>query len=209
MEVFPTPTAVPESKKKKVRKTLEDTEEWKKIPGFPHYQCNIKGEVKGNTGKLLKPYGQNGYTMYGLLDENYIQKNNRAHRVVALTWIANDDPKNKTQVNHKDGNKKNNHISNLEWCTPKENMAHYWLQPNACTKRRPLRFTKDDEVLNFTSMKMAAAHFGVALSTIWSATFTGKYRGYLLEHVIESVDKKPLLQSIEAEGSAPIHCHRV
>lgn len=46
------------------------------------------------------------------------------HVVVAECWIPNDDPINKTQVNHKDGNKRNPNIDNLEWITPAKNLQH-------------------------------------------------------------------------------------
>ena len=75
---------------------------------------------KKRTGKFMKEYIHNGYStinMYNTKHKTYL-----IHRLVAETFISN--PENKTEVNHKDGNKLNNHIDNLEWCTSQENNQH-------------------------------------------------------------------------------------
>lgn len=76
------------------------------------------------TGKFLK--GQenykNGYISFNLSLPNGKKKRMYAHRLVALAFIPN--PQNKKEVNHLDGNKKNNHISNLQWATSQENKEH-------------------------------------------------------------------------------------
>lgn len=58
-----------------------------------------------------------GYASVRLPDQNYL-----IHRLVAEAFIPN--PQNKPQVNHKDGNKRNNNVNNLEWVTARENILH-------------------------------------------------------------------------------------
>lgn len=73
-------------------------------------------------GRILKQNdnGQ-GYLQVQLCD-NGVNKTERVHRLVALTFLEN--PLKLPKVNHKDANKKNNTVDNLEWCTQLENIQH-------------------------------------------------------------------------------------
>lgn len=89
------------------------------------YFITNKGDCyNSNTNKYLKGTinKKNGYKAYKLTLPNGKQKMCYAHRLVALAFI--DNPKNKPMVNHIDGNKLNNYIDNLEWCTASENAIH-------------------------------------------------------------------------------------
>ena len=103
------------------------------INGFPGYHITREGLLYSRydkVGKLTKVYHKNksyirsnGYQQIvlkirklGLIRRAYI------HRLVAEAYIPN--PDGKLEVNHIDGNKENNHYSNLEWATRKENVVH-------------------------------------------------------------------------------------
>ena len=98
---------------------------WKKIiidDIETNYSVSQLGEVRNDkTNKILSQRIQQGYRHVGLTI-NGKAKSCRVHRLVAQAFIPN--PENKPYVNHIDGNRSNNNIENLEWCTPKENTQH-------------------------------------------------------------------------------------
>jgi hypothetical protein len=97
------------------------------IDSFPNYEISTDGVVSNiKTGKkLVHTYNKKGYASVTLCNnETYIRKQFRLNRLVAQAFIPN--PENKSQVNHKDGKKSNNNVTNLEWTTPSENIKHGW-----------------------------------------------------------------------------------
>ena len=95
---------------------------YKNSPYFVSEEGNIFSEVSGDLVELKGYIQKNGYKVVKLRNTDESKSVYRWHRVVAECLIPNTEAK--PQVNHIDGNKLNNHPSNLEWCTSKENIAH-------------------------------------------------------------------------------------
>ena len=98
---------------------------WKPIPNYPNYMVSSNGRVKSlnyrgtNKEKILKPsLNTNGYYQISLCQNGKPTKH-KVHRLVAYTFLPN--PNNYPHVNHKDEDKTNNAVNNLEWCDVKYN----------------------------------------------------------------------------------------
>lgn len=93
---------------------------WKDIPNYEGiYQVSNFGNVR-NKEKIISQFNNKGYMCVSLYKST--RKNLRVHRLVAEVFIEN--PDNKREVNHIDGNKRNNKVTNLEWVTSRENKIH-------------------------------------------------------------------------------------
>lgn len=134
------------------------------------FKVNLKG-------RFLKPqFFSNGYLFVCL------GRGGKAcliHRLVAEAFV--DNTENKPQVNHKDGDRANNHYSNLEWVTCSENHKHSYSKLNrkkhALTKTVVL--SKDGVEQMFDSCVLAAKHLSVSVGSIASAaTKNHKCKGY-------------------------------
>ncbi|NFH81771.1 hypothetical protein FDA09_16805 [Clostridium botulinum] len=100
-------------------------EVWKDIKGYEElYQVSNLGRVKNiKRNKILKPLKRKGgYVNVNLYNRNLKMKSITIHKIVALTFIAN--PNNYPCINHKDENKENNNVNNLEWCTAAYNNSY-------------------------------------------------------------------------------------
>ena len=93
---------------------------------FPNYKISRNGTIlcwdykrSGITGILKQNTHTDGYLMVALVDNNGVRHTIKTHTLIADTFIPN--PNNYSEINHKDENKTNNKVENLEWCTKKYN----------------------------------------------------------------------------------------
>ena len=118
-------------------------------------------------GKILSPKPTKaGYLRIGLRPQPDIRNWHSVHRLVAEAFIPN--PDNLPQVNHKDENKQNNNVSNLEWCTASYNSSHGTVQSrryqNGGGKRKKKvgRYNEDGKLLSqYESIAEASSEFGI------------------------------------------------
>lgn len=131
------------------------------IKGFEEYSIDTDGAIYGKKGNKLK-YSRNhkGYCIINLYSENK-RYGFQVHRLVAQQFIEN--PENKPTVNHIDGNKTNNSVSNLEWCTYSEQMQHSYhvLDRHPSNEKKVVGYDKHtgELIYSFDSLMDAGRYF--------------------------------------------------
>ena len=154
---------------------MEFLEEWKQIRGFPNYLVSNLGRVKSierdykygsHTDMILSTNDRRGYQGVTLFkDGKRFYKS--VHRLVAEAFIPN--PNDYPCINHKDENRKNSRVDNLEWCTHIYNSRY-----GSCRKkiservsRKVAQYTKEGELVKvWDSMTKASNEVGAQLSEI-------------------------------------------
>ncbi|MFV0241462.1 MAG: NUMOD4 motif-containing HNH endonuclease [Lacrimispora sphenoides] len=153
---------------------------WKDVPGYEgFYQASNFGRLrsldrvsangKKLTGKLLEKNQERSGYIVDILCKNKQKKTTRLHRIIALTFLENLE--NKPEVNHLNGDKTDNRVSNLEWATHRENTDHAWKNglikqpPN--TPLRPVIQSYEGEIIAcYRSIDTAALITGISAEDI-------------------------------------------
>lgn len=174
---------------------------------------NLGNVINVNTKKPLIPQDK-GYlfvTLHNVSNtrgKKGYRKQYRIHRLVAKYFI--DNPENKPYVNHKDGNKHNNCVENLEWVTESENTQHAY-KNGLIPIQKPIKATnlQDTSIIEvFESLSECARYFNCNKSYIYRAlnkTY-GKntYKGYKFEYInCQNIKQQQKLQDIINESNNP------
>lgn len=136
------------------------------------YQIDENGNIKslnyrGNTKRehILKPILRSGYLSVELYDFNGNRHKESIHRLVAESFIEN--PNNLPYVNHKDENKTNNNVENLEWCTPKYN-SNYGTNPQRLSENAKAKPTWQNAVES-NKIKVKQLSLNNELIKVWKS----------------------------------------
>ena len=113
--------------------------DWRSHPSIKDIAVSNEGDIlsyKSGKWHELKHYQtERGYLQVGVGHSNP----KTIHRLVAETYVINPDPTTKKEVNHKDGNKLNNSVDNLEWCSSSENKKHAFQNNLMVARKRPVK----------------------------------------------------------------------
>lgn len=156
---------------------------WKPIKDLPGYSVSNQGRVKkDSTNQIMVLSENNGYVR--------ITISKHIHRLVAEAFIDKPKDENKCWVDHIDGNRSNNNVSNLRWVTPSENCLAFGYQSRIKSKYKKVRATNlDGEELIFESRQAAAKHFGCSDTLIdYNRRYVkGSKKGWIFEKVEDIV----------------------
>ena len=149
---------------------------YRDIEGYEgHYMVDAKGNVFSlKRKKIMAPCKSNNGYMQVHLSIDGVVKSHKIHRLVAKAFIPN--PYNLPQVNHKDEDKTNNCVENLEWCTQSYNMNYNDGQKRRATNRDYEEISKKRSETQ--SKEVAQYDFDGRIVAIWKNAYVAEEHGY-------------------------------
>ena len=140
------------------------------------------------TGRKLTPYiGSDGYKHVQYRDENQKSHHNRVHIILAHCFIPN--PNDYKYVNHRDSNKLNCNLDNLEWCTNSYNVKHGWDSGNRTHKNRTkitVKTLSNDFIGTYNSIRECGKELKLdrhKIARVLKGELKSDYLGYLFNYV--------------------------
>jgi hypothetical protein len=162
---------------------IED-EIWRPIPSCTEYQVSTHGRIKNKNSMILKGHDKSRYIQMRIVDKKHVY----AHRAVAEAFL--DNYSSECVVNHKDGNRHNNNVDNLECITQSQNILHAY-NTNLLKRRIPIsQYTIDGDLKRtYESFLDAARQTGMKEGSIrWSIKYNnGVHGGYVWKITNEQV----------------------
>jgi hypothetical protein len=163
-------------------------EVWKKIPNYSQYEASSLGRIRRAPDAVWRRATKQGRVLSGSVDrktgyvrltlpgDDGLAHREQGHRLVARTFLG--EHRAVAHINHKDGNKTNNCVDNLEWCTQQENVRHAWRiglcspqvgsdHGGAKLEERDIRVIRDADE-RCIQLSIIAKVFNVSLSTVSS-----------------------------------------
>ena len=151
---------------------------------FNNYKVNKNGEVFSEKlkRKMKTSINHKGYEQIYLVVDGK-KRTTFVHRLVAIAFLPN--PLNLKQVNHKDGNKLNNNVNNLEWCTDAQNHEHAFKNNLQIRKKIIMKDLQDDKTMYFDSIQACARYLNTSqynVSRVCSKIRKTLFKRYVFEY---------------------------
>jgi hypothetical protein len=143
--------------------------EWHPIPGHSNYQIHRDSSVRvGKSRRIVKPHVIGNYKRIAIVNDEGKCVQYRLCRLMATAFgLPKRDDQN--QVDHINGNARDDRVENLRWRTASENIHDRLALKGTISDRRQvyLKFENDEEIGYFPSIRAACKHFDKAIGTLW------------------------------------------